>query len=132
VFAFTAVVGEARGTAELWVNGEYALTFSTGTFSHRQRWQHGPYVLEFVPKEAGHYRSGYWLLYVPQGQVVAGKPVELRVAHASGLRHSFFMIKGRDDTAAHERLSLQTIASGFEAAAGQPAASVPANGDGDA
>jgi hypothetical protein len=118
VFAFTAVVGDARGTAELWVNREYALTFPTGTFTDRQRWQRGPYVLEFVPKEAGHYRSGYWLLYVPEEQTVAGKPVELRVAHASGLRHSFFMIKGRDDTAAHESLFLENVASGFEAAGG--------------
>jgi hypothetical protein len=123
VFAFTAAVGDARGTAELWVNGEYALTFATGTFTARQRWQHGPYVLELVPKEAGHYRSGYWLLYVPEEQIAAGKPVELRVAHASGLRHSFFMIKGRDDTAAHENLSLENVATGFEPTAGsKPAA----------
>jgi hypothetical protein len=118
VFAFTAVVGDARGAAELWVNREYALTFPTGTFTAPQRWQRGPYVLEFTPKKAGHYRSGYWLLYVPEEQILAGKPVELRVAHASGLRHSFFMIKGREDTAAYENLSLEQIGRGFETTVG--------------
>jgi hypothetical protein len=122
VFAFTAVVGDARGTAELWVNREYALTFPTGTFTDRQRWQRGPYVLEFVPEQMGHYRSGYWLLYVPEQQTSAGKPVELRVAHASGLRHSFFMIKGRDDTATHESLSLANVASGLQPATGPESA----------
>jgi hypothetical protein len=122
VFAFTAVVGEARGTAELWVNREYALTFPTGAFTDRQRWQRGAYVLEFAPSKVGQFRSGYWLLYVPEEQIVAGKPVELRVAHASGLRHSFFMIKGRDDTVAHEHLTLEKVASGFEATVGSPRA----------
>jgi hypothetical protein len=125
VFAFTAAVGDARGMAELWVNHEYALTFPTGKFTEPQRWQRGPYVLELVPKKAGHFRSGYWLLYVPEEKIVAGKAVQLRVAHVSGLRHSFFMIKGRDDTVAHERLSLEGVAGGLDTKVGTAAKQSP-------
>jgi hypothetical protein len=107
------------------VNHEYALTFPTGKFTEPQRWQRGPYVLELVPKKAGHFRSGYWLLYVPEEKIVAGKAVQLRVAHVSGLRHSFFMIKGRDDTVAHERLSLEGVAGGLDTKVGTAAKQSP-------
>ncbi len=112
VFIFTAAMGDAPGEAELWVNDHYALKFPTGSFPQPQRWQRGPYVLEFFPRRQGHNLSGYWLLQVPAEEITAGQPAELRVAHVDGSPHAFFMIKGRRDTAAHESVSLQSVSEG--------------------
>lgn len=111
VFDFTAAMSEQPGVAELWVNGHYALSFSTGRFTTPQRWQRGPYVLEFLPQEQGNYLSGAWRLLVPARDVGAGQPVELRVAHRDGSPFSYFQIKGRDDTAQFERLTLESAAA---------------------
>lgn len=111
VFDFTAAVGEHRGQAELWVDGEYALSFPTGRFTTAQRWVRGPYVLEFRPVERGNYLSGAWRLLVPAARVTAGAPVELRVAHREGAPFAFFQIKGRHDTAAFEQLTLESAAA---------------------
>jgi hypothetical protein len=106
-FVFTATMNEQPGEAELYVNGHYALRFATGRFGGPQLWQRGPYVLEFVPKEQGHFLSGYWLLQVPAEDVTAGQPVELRVAHVDGSPFAFFQLKGRDDTVQFEGVTLQ-------------------------
>ena len=111
VFDFTAAMSEMAGTAELWVNGHYALSFQTGRFPKPQRWQRGPYVLEFLPEEQGNYLSGAWRLLVPASDVTAGQPVELRVAHRDGSPFSYFQIKGRDDTAQFEQLTLDSAAA---------------------
>jgi hypothetical protein len=105
-FVFTGTMSEPPGQAELWVNRQYALTFPTGRFETPQRWQRGPYVLEFVPREQGDFLSGYFRLQVPAEQITAGQPVELRVAHIGGSPFSFFQIKGRHDTAQFEHLTL--------------------------
>ncbi|MEO8605183.1 MAG: glycosyltransferase family 39 protein [bacterium] len=110
VFDFTATMSEQQGQAELWVNGQYALTFRTGRFPTVQRWARGPYVLEFLPKEQGNFLSGAWRLLVPAEQITAGQPVELRVAHRDGTPFAFFQIKGRDDTAQFEQLTLASAA----------------------
>jgi 4-amino-4-deoxy-L-arabinose transferase-like glycosyltransferase len=106
VFAFTGTMSEQPGEAELWVNGHYALRFPTGQFRTPQRWQRGPYVLEFVPREQGNFLSGYFRLLVPADDVTPGRPVELRVAHVSGSPFAFFQIKGRDDTIATEHVTM--------------------------
>ncbi|MGH7786135.1 MAG: ArnT family glycosyltransferase, partial [Candidatus Binatia bacterium] len=109
-FVFTASMSAEPGTAELWVNRRYALTFSTGRFETPQRWQRGPYVLEYVPREAGHFLSGLWRLQVPAEEITPGQPVELRVAHVDGRLFAFFQLKGRDDTAAFEKVTLGDFA----------------------
>jgi 4-amino-4-deoxy-L-arabinose transferase-like glycosyltransferase len=111
VFVFTASLGDAPGEAELWVNGRYALTFSTGRSPGMRRWQTGPYVLEFHPRPNGGGLSGYWLLFVPRQEVKSGKPVQLRVAHSDGSPNAAFILKGYQDTAAHESLTLASIAA---------------------
>jgi len=120
VFAFTAAMSEQPGEAELWVNGQYALTFSTGEFHAPQRWQRGPYVLEFVPREQGHFLSGYFRLLVPAAQITPGRPVELRVAHVGGSPFAFFQLKGRDDTVQFEHLTTDGLVAspGADAAGG--------------
>ncbi|MBX3028076.1 glycosyltransferase family 39 protein [bacterium] len=125
VFDFTAALSEQPGTAELWVNGHYALSFPTQRFPTPQRWTRGPYVLEFLPKEQGNYLSGAWRLLVPAADVAAGQPVELRVAHRDGAPFAFFQIKGRDDTAQTEQLTLESAAA-LAAPAAPPAAAPPA------
>ena len=129
VFDFTAAMSEQAGTAELWVNNHYALSFATGRFPTPQRWARGPYVLEFLPKEQGNFLSGAWRLLVPAEDVTAGQPVELRVAHRDGSAFAFFQIKGRDDTAQAETLTLESAASLVAPpAAAPPAAPPPAPG----
>jgi hypothetical protein len=123
VFVFTGTMSEQPGQAELWVNRQYALTFPTGRFTTPQRWQRGPYVLEFVPREAGHYLSGYFRLLVPTAQTTPGQPVELRVAHVAGSPFSFFQVKGRDDTAQFEKVTMEGL---VDSATGPAVESAPA------
>jgi hypothetical protein len=125
VFDFTAAMSELPGTAELWVNGHYALSFPTGRFPTAQRWARGPYVLEFLPKEQGGYLSGAWRLLVPADDVTAGQPVELRVAHRDGSPFAFFQIKGRDDTAQTEQLTLESAAALAAPVQAAPAPAAP-------
>jgi hypothetical protein len=124
VFDFTAAMSELPGTAELWVNRRLALTFPTGRFPTPQRWSAGPYVLEFLPEAQGNYLSGAWRLLVPAADITPGQPVELRVAHRDGSPFAFFQIKGRDDTAAFEQLTLD----GAAALAAPPPAAPPPGG----
>ncbi|MDX2166965.1 MAG: glycosyltransferase family 39 protein [Deltaproteobacteria bacterium] len=111
VFDFTAMVSEQPGTAELWVNGQFALSFPTGRFRTPQVWTRGPYVLQFLPEEQGNFVSGAWRLIVPAEQTTAGRPVELRVAHRDGKPFAFFQLKGRQDTAEFEQLTLESAAA---------------------
>jgi hypothetical protein len=108
------------------VNRHVALRFETGQFRGPQRWQQGPYVLDFVPREQSHFLSGYWVLQVPAEDVTPGQPVELRVAHVDGSPFAFFQIKGRDDTAAAEGVTLDAIlATGPPPPAAAPAGEAP-------
>ena len=125
VFDFTATMSEQPGQAELFINGQYALTFRTGRYATPQRWSRGPYVLEFEPKQQGNDLSGAWRLLVPAEQVTAGQPLQLRVAHRDGAPFSFFQIKGRQDTAAFEHLTLQSAAALAAAPADEAAAPAP-------
>lgn len=111
VVDFTAAMSDHPGVADLYIDGRYALTFSTGRYRTPQRWARGPYVLQFLPKESGGYTSGPWRLLVPAEAVTPGKPLELRVAHRNGAPFAYFQIKGRDDTAAFEQLTLADAAA---------------------
>ncbi len=102
--AFTAVLSPVPGTAQLWVDGRFALEFRTARFTTPQTWTRGPYRLQYWPQQNGDYRSGYWLLRVPAEQVRAGQPLRLRVSHVDGERDASFMLKDRADTAVHEEL----------------------------
>jgi len=62
---------------------------------------------------------------VPAEQVTAGQPLQLRVAHRDGAPFSFFQIKGRQDTAAFEHLTLQSAAALAAAPADEAAAPAP-------
>lgn len=122
VFDFTAAMSDHPGGADLYVNGEFALSFTTGRHQHPKRWRRGPYVLLFLPEEAGGFTSGAWRLLVPAEQITPGQPVQLRVAHRTGAPFAYFQIKGRDDTAAFEQLTLQSA----QALVAPPAAGPPA------
>jgi hypothetical protein len=122
VFVFTGTMSEQPGEAELWVNRQYALTFPTGRFAVPQRWQRGPYVLEFVPREQGNFLSGYFRLLVPAAQTTPGQPVELRVAHTAGSPFSFFQVKGRDDTVQFEKVTMDGLSNPGAGSAGAPPA----------
>jgi hypothetical protein len=125
VFAFTATMSEQPGEAELWVNRQYALTFPTGRFPTPQRWQRGPYVLEFVPRDQSGFLSGYARLLVPAEDITPGQPVELRVAHVAGSPSAYFQIKGRDDTVEVEHVSLDGLVPRPDEAATAPDAHPP-------
>ncbi len=121
VFVFTGAMSDQRGTAELWVNGHYALTFPTGAFQTPQRWERDPYVLEFVPRKEGNFLSGYFRLLVPAKDIEAGRPVELRVAHVDGSPFAFFQVKGRNDTIATEHVTADGLVAAPAPAPAQPA-----------
>ncbi len=111
VFDFTAAMSDHPGFADLYVNRQFALTFKTGRHMTPQRWARGPYVLQYLPEESGGYTSGAWRLLVPAEAITPGQPVELRVAHRTGAPFAYFQIKGRDDTAAFEQLTLADAAA---------------------
>ncbi len=109
VFAFTGVVSRLPGIAQLWVDGTFALEFETAAFTEPKRWSGNGFVLHYRPKESGHYRSGVWVLYVPQANVEAGKPLRLRVSHLEGHQDSSFLLKRRADTAHYEKMTLREL-----------------------
>jgi hypothetical protein len=129
VFAFTAAVGEAQGRAELWVNGRHALSFTTGSTSSPQTWERGAYRLDYFPRDREQGLSGYWLLHVPEADVQAGQPVELRVAHGDGSPYAFFMMKDRQDTIAHESLTLERAVGAEGPRPSAPPIGAPADAD---
>ncbi len=109
VFAFTAVPSRLPGIAQLWVDGTFALEFETATFTEPKRWSGNGFVLRYYPRESGQYRSGVWVLYVPRANVEAGKPLRLRVSHLEGHHDASFLLKGRADTAQHEKMTLREL-----------------------
>ena len=108
--AFTAVLSPVPGTAQLWVDGRFALAFDTGRFTSPRQWSRDGYRLRYFPRESGDYRSGYWVLWVSAEHVRAGVPLRLRVSHIDGGRDASFMLKGRADTVEYERLTRSSLA----------------------
>ncbi len=111
VLVFTASLGEPPGTADLYVNGEYALSFATDDKPGTKVSQRGDFRLVFVSKKITHGNSGVIYLTVPARVVTAGKPLELRVAHSGGVPESWFLLSGYRDTAAFEHVTPATAAA---------------------
>lgn len=113
-FVFTASTSSDVGEADLYVNGEFVLTITTGPERTPQSWQGGGYRMTFVPKLETGGRSGVVWLDVPADKVKPGEPVELRVAPVRGHEHSWFMIKKYTDTITHEGLKPESVVEFFE------------------
>ena len=110
VLVFTASLGEPPGEADLYVNGEYALSFVTDDKPGTKVAERGDFRLVFVSKKVTHGNSGVMYLTVPARAVTPGKPVELRVAHSAGRPESWFLVSGHRDTAAFEHVTPATAA----------------------
>lgn len=107
--AFTASMGEEAGEGELWINGQYALTFNLGVSLPTNTWQRGAYQLSFVAKGMAGGNSGYFLLTVPAEAVTPGQPLEMRVTFAGGSGSTWFMMKNYADTITHEGLTPESV-----------------------
>jgi hypothetical protein len=68
-------------------------------------------------------------VHVPEEDVNAGKPVELRVAHSDGSPHAFFMVKDRQDTITYEGLTLERVTGAEGPRQAAPPIGSPGNGD---
>jgi 4-amino-4-deoxy-L-arabinose transferase-like glycosyltransferase len=110
ILVFTASMSESPGEADLFVNGTYALTFSTGKEHGTRTWERGPYHLTFVPKASAGGDSGFMLLDLPAEQVTAGQPVEVRVVPVRADDDSWFMIKSYQDTITKEQVTPELAA----------------------
>ena len=125
-FAFigaTAVLPSeySRGpSARLFVNGQYALTFSIG-FTSDMTWSEGEYELKYLSKRVGypfggdhrqfelHGNNGIYQLTVPASVVEAGKPAVLKVELLpfDGWSHGWFAVKERRDVLKHSMAILE-------------------------
>lgn len=110
VVAFTASMGEQAGDSELWVNGQYVLSFDTGVDYTTRHWERGAYRLIFSGKQIIAGNSGIFVLVVPPEAVTPGTPLELRVIPARGDGNAWFMIKDYADTAAVEHITPELVA----------------------
>lgn len=117
VFSFTGASAPlppniARGPElKLYVNGEYALTFSIG-WLREWAWRGGDYRLRYKPvrNEWSSWsrqrqfelegNSGVYELTVPAARITAGKPVQIKVEAIPFPRwpNGWFMVKDRKDT----------------------------------
>lgn len=107
VFAFTGSVGEVAGTAELWVNGRYCLSFDLGEHIGQQVWHGAGCALVFRHKRQISGNSGFFALRLAAEAMETGKPVELavRALRVPGDGNTWFMVKGYRDTCAVENVT---------------------------
>lgn len=108
-FVFTGSMGEAAGKAELYVNGEKAITFDLGADFTSRSWEGGGVHLQFVRKILNAGNSGIFYLNVPRSVTKRGEPAELRVQVSEGAGGSWFMVKGYRDTVEYEKLTPETV-----------------------
>jgi len=113
-FVFTASISNEEGEAEVFVNGEFALTIPMGPHRGMQTWQAGSYRMTFVPKIDAGGNSGVMWLDVPADKITAGQALEIRVAPVRGAEHAWFMIKDYRDSIAHEQITPQSIVDIYE------------------
>ncbi|HPC82080.1 MAG TPA: glycosyltransferase family 39 protein [Thermoanaerobaculaceae bacterium] len=108
---FTASMGEAPGTAELWVDRRYALTFDLGDDFAARAWSRGRYGLIFVRRGMFAGSSGFCVVLLPEEAVQVGQPIELAVRglRARGDGDPWFMVKERTDTARHEHVDAAAV-----------------------
>jgi 4-amino-4-deoxy-L-arabinose transferase-like glycosyltransferase len=121
VLVFAASLGEPGGTADLYVDGEYALTFPTDDSPGTRVVERAGYRLVFAPRKLISGNSGVVYLTVPAAAVTAGRPLELRVTHSSGPPDAWFLIAGRQDTAAFEGVTPESVAGKIAAELDGPA-----------
>lgn len=119
---FTASMGESPGTAELWVDRQYALTFDLGDDFAVRAWSRGRYGLIFVRREIVAGSSGFCVVLLPEEAVHAGRPIELAVRglQARGGGNPWFMVKERSDTARHEHVDAAAVRAWLDSQASPP------------
>ena len=105
IAVFTASLGEPPGTADLWVNGEYALSFATDTEPGVRVVERGGFRFVFIPKSDAGGNSGLVYLTIPADYVTAGEPLQLRVKHSAGEPQAWFAVKAYPDTVAFEEVT---------------------------
>lgn len=107
VFAFTGSMGEAAGTAELWVNGRYCLSFDLGEHVEQQVWHGAGCTLMFRHERNVSGNSGFLVLLLAAEAIDPGKPVALavRALRAVGDGNPWFMVKSYRDTGAVENVT---------------------------
>jgi hypothetical protein len=107
LFTFTGSVSEVAGTAELWVNGRFCLSFDLGERIERKSWHGAGCTLMFWHKRQVSGNSGVFALLLGADAVEPGKPVELAVRslRTPGDSNTWFMLKSYRDTAAVENLT---------------------------
>ncbi|HUI25832.1 MAG TPA: hypothetical protein VL403_07065, partial [Candidatus Kryptonia bacterium] len=104
VFAFTASMSDDPGEADLYVNGQRALTFALGSDHQIRTWISNGYALAFVPRASAGGNSGVALVTIPPDQIKPGQAVEFRVV-PRGNPDAWFMVKDYHDTLSHERIT---------------------------
>jgi 4-amino-4-deoxy-L-arabinose transferase-like glycosyltransferase len=106
---FTASLSDESAPAELWVNGEYALTFQTGASFRDKTWQRGGYRLTFRSKQENAGNSGIVFLTVPPSVANPGTALEIRVVPMGDAGKPWFMLKGFRDTVAFEKVTASSV-----------------------
>jgi hypothetical protein len=113
VLVLSASTSPETAEADLYVNGKYVLTFSFGGPTGATITTRGGYRLTFLPRSGAGGNSGVMLLDLPADQIVAGQPVEIRVAPTRGADHAWFMIKSYADTIGYEHLTPEQAVEAF-------------------
>jgi len=106
---FTGSLSDETAPAELWVNGEFALTFQTGAALREKTWQRGGYRLTFRSKQLISGNSGIFFLTVPPQAAAPGTSLELRVVPLGDAGKPWFMLKNFRDTAAFEHVTPASV-----------------------
>ncbi len=109
VAVFSGSMGEESGEWELWLNGEYALTFQSGVDFSTRSWARGPNKLVFHRKQVTGGNSGVFFLSIPATAVVPGQPLDLRVVPSAGAAGGWFMVKAYTDTVAFENVTPESV-----------------------
>jgi hypothetical protein len=99
------------GTVDVWVNGEYALSFTTDEEPGVRVVEREGYRWVFVPKSVDDEKSGIVYFTIPSDKVTPGQPLELRAKHAAGDPHAWFAVKAYPDTAEFEHVTPESAAA---------------------
>ncbi len=99
---FSGVLGVAVGEGQLYVNDKPVLTFNTGIGPKIEEWKKDDFQLKFfsTESETNQERLGVFCLTMPEEDVSAGEPVQLKVTgyRKTGPGNSFFMLSKIPDT----------------------------------
>ncbi len=110
IAVFTTSTSDEQSEAELFVNGTYALTFTTSNEQGVRNWERGAYRMAFVSKTPVAGNSGIALVDVPAEHITPGQPLEFRVIPTKGNVDAWFMVKSYRDTVQYEHLSPEMAA----------------------